>query len=177
MNQLSAVDIDELSRNVFAMLDKNWMLIASGDASRHNAMTASWGGFGVLWNRKVSFIFVRPSRYTFSLIEGNELYSLSFFPESMREALAYCGSHSGRDEDKIAAAGLKPEFPKTGGVVFPEASLVLVCRKLYSQDLDPERFIDPSIMGNYPERDFHRLYVGEIVRALGTPGALKGENQ
>ena len=47
---------------------------------------------------------------------------------------------------------------------FQEADLVLVCRKLYWQDIDPTHFIDPGIDKKwYPEKDYHRMYIGEIA--------------
>ena len=49
---------------------------------------------------------------------------------------------------------------------FQEAELVLVCRKLYYQDIDPTHFLDQGIDGKwYPQKDYHRMYIGEIVEA------------
>ena len=49
---------------------------------------------------------------------------------------------------------------------FQEASLVLVCRKLYWSDLDPAHFIDPDLNQFYEDGDYHRMYIGEITQAL-----------
>lgn len=154
-----------LNENVFDMIGKEWMLITAGKESRFNTMTASWGGLGVLWNAPVSFAFVRPSRYTYEFMEKETYYTLSVLEPGNKKALQLCGSKSGRDTDKVAQAGLTPVFD-VQAPYFQEARLVLVCRKLYTQDLDPERFLDPAIMGNYKDGDFHRMYVGEIVKVL-----------
>ncbi|MBQ5820534.1 MAG: flavin reductase family protein, partial [Clostridia bacterium] len=75
-------------------------------------------------------------------------------------------TRSGRDCDKVAMAGLTPYF-EGNAVTFREAKLALVCRKIYVQDLDPAGFIDPAIdTRNYPTKDYHRLYCGEIVDVL-----------
>jgi flavin reductase (DIM6/NTAB) family NADH-FMN oxidoreductase RutF len=136
-------------------------------------MTASWGGLGQLWNRDVAFIFVRPSRHTFGFLEGNEGFSLSFFGPEMRNALEVCGSVSGRDTDKAAAAGITPISLSSKGrawTSFAEARLVIACTKAYSQDMDPANFIDPSIPRNYPANsDYHRMYVGTIEAAWARP--------
>ena len=47
------------------------------------------------------------------------------------------------------------------------AKLVLVCRKLYQAPLAAEGFVEPGLLdANYPERDLHEVYVGEITRVL-----------
>ncbi len=57
-----------------------------------------------------------------------------------------------------------------GAVYFEEARLVLECRKLYFQDLDPEHFLDRGLESNYPHKDYHRMYVGEITECLAGAG-------
>ncbi len=45
--------------------------------------------------------------------------------------------------------------------------MVLICKKLYGQDLIEEQFTDTSIMDAiYPQKDLHRMYIGEIVKAI-----------
>lgn len=156
-----------LHDNPFQLIGREWMLITAGTPGDFNTMTASWGGLGHLWNRDVAFCFVRPQRYTFRFMERAAYFTLSFFPESHRAALDYCGSHSGRDVDKIAATGLTPVSDESGAVYFAQARLVMVCRKLYGGDIVRTAFTDPAIPAEvYPKGDFHRMYVGEIVRCL-----------
>lgn len=153
-----------LGENVFRAIGEEWMLVTAGTPAHYNTMTASWGGWGELWHRHVAFVFVRPQRYTFQFMERAAAFTLSFFPPEYREALSYCGSVSGRTVDKAAATGLTPLPAPLDTVTFAQARLVLVCRKLYAQDLRAESFVDPAIIEEvYPRRDFHRLYVGEIV--------------
>jgi flavin reductase (DIM6/NTAB) family NADH-FMN oxidoreductase RutF len=151
--------------NPFKLINKDWMLITAGAPGAFNTMTASWGGLGVLWERQVAFCFIRPNRYTYEFVERSSHFTLSFFGEQHRKALQFCGTHSGRDTDKIAGAGLTP-VQGDGFTYFDEARLVLVCRKLYFQDIGPERFLDEAINDMYPQKDYHRMYVGEIVKCL-----------
>ncbi len=170
MTQLSrfrTIDPEQLTDNPFRLIGKEWMLITAGTPEKFNMMTASWGGMGILWGRPVAFCVVRPQRYTFPLIERSSVYSLTFFDAAHRDALDFCGSHSGRDVDKVTATGLTPIVGDSGAVYFDEARLVIECRKLYAQDLQEAGFVDPQIVDrNYPTRDFHRMYVGEVVRML-----------
>lgn len=161
------VELDplELQDNMFRRIGREWMLITAGKPEKFNTMTASWGGVGVLWNTNVTFSFVRPSRYTYGFMEKEKYYTLSFFGADCRRALQFCGSKSGRDVDKVAETGLTPVFDAPAPY-FAEAELVLVCRKLYTQDLDTERLLDPVLMANYKDGDVHRMYVGEITKVL-----------
>jgi len=153
----------ELNENTFDLLDNQWMLILAGNKEKHNSMTASWGGFGILWNKPVAFVFIRPQRYTLQFVEQNDYFTLNFFEEKWRSALELCGSKSGRDIDKTKAAGLTiAESLKT--IAFQEARLVIECRKLYIDDIKPENFLDQEIISkHYPKSDFHRLFIAEIT--------------
>lgn len=161
------IEPEMISDNVFKLIGKDWMLITAGSPGAFNTMTASWGGMGILWGRHVALVVVRPQRYTFEFMERSMTFSLSFFDEAYRSVLNFCGTHSGRDVDKVAATGLTPLVAADDTVYFAEARLVLVCRKLYAQDLAPDAFVDKTIPPEvYPSRDFHRMYVGEIVQVL-----------
>ena len=150
--------------NAMKLIGKDWMLITARDGEKVNAMTASWGALGVLWNKCVCVSFIRPQRHTFGLVEGEDRLSFAFLGEEHRDALRLCGRESGRDCDKLALAGLHSEL--VGGVpVISEARLVLVCKKLYADDLKKECFIDPALLSNYAANDFHRMYVCEIEKA------------
>ena len=157
---------EKIDKSVFSLIGDDWMLVTAGDKNGYNTMTASWGGMGVLWNDPVSFIFVRPQRYTYNFTEKNGKYTLSFFDEKYRSALAFCGSRSGRDVDKAKETGLTPVFAE-GYTYFAEASLVLVCEKKYADFLKAENFTDKDVVNKcYPSSDFHRVYVGKIVECL-----------
>jgi len=156
-----------ITDNVFKLIGSEWMLITAGPPEAHNTMTASWGGFGVLWSKNICWCVIRPVRYTYEFMEKAESFTLSFFDEKHRGALEFCGSHSGRDVDKAATTGLTPIAGTLPGTTrFAEARLVIECRKIYFQDLDPTHFLDASIDGNYPNKDYHRMYVGEVVNCL-----------
>lgn len=157
---------EELNESAFRLIGKDWMLITAGSIESFNTMTASWGGLGVIWNRPVAYCVIRPQRHTRQFIDAGDHFTLSFFGEEHRKALEYCGSHSGRDVDKVAATGLTPVKAGNGSVYFAEARIVLECRKIYIQDIDPDGFLDPTIADNYPERDYHRMYIGEVVKCM-----------
>ena len=167
MNQeFKEVSIESLNLNPFTKIGKQWMLITSGNTDSWNTMTASWGGLGVIWRKNVSYVFVRYSRYTYEFMEKNSTFTLSFFPEEYRKALTFCGSKSGRDVNKASETGLSPFASSQSTVSFNQAELIFVCKKLYAGGINPEDFIDPSVNDNYKTKDYHKMYIGEIVKVL-----------
>jgi flavin reductase (DIM6/NTAB) family NADH-FMN oxidoreductase RutF len=161
------IDIKNLPDNVFQLLDHDWMLITAGTKDKFNTMTASWGTYGILWNKPIAIIFIRPHRYTFSFVENSSQFTLTVFPEKYRKTLQYCGQFSGRNVDKIKETGLKPLILPSGNIAFEQARIIIECKKLYADYLTSENFIDKEIIHRiYPSKDFHRMYIGEITRCL-----------
>lgn len=151
----------------FTMFEKATPLLTAGDQMQLNTMTIGWGGVGTLWSRPVCTVYVRPQRYTYEFMERQDTFTVSVFDEQWGAAMKLCGARSGRSVDKVKACGFTPAFAGCGAPYFEEAGLVLVCRKLYADDLRPEKFLDPSIDGAiYPQKDYHRMYIGEVLEIL-----------
>ncbi len=159
------INIRELKDNFVKMISNDWALLTAGKKDDFNTMTVSWGGIGELWGKDVCFVFVRPQRYTYEFMEKNDYFSLSFFGGEHKKELGVCGSKSGRDIDKMEATGFTPvDFENAVG--YEQAKVNIVLKKLAYQDMKPDGFIDDSIMTNYANNDFHRVYVGEIVKVV-----------
>lgn len=166
--------IDQLQLNPFTAFGTDWMALAAGnEVDGCNAMTIAWGHFGSLWERKshanrlpTAICYVRPSRYTKEFMDKEKLFTLCAFAPEQKKVLGILGSRSGRDGDKIAAAGLTT-MCVDGTVAFAEAKMVYVCRKLYHAPLLESGFADKELVDfNYPKRDFHEMYVGEVIKVL-----------
>ncbi len=159
------INIRELKDNFVKMISNDWALLTAGKNDNFNTMTVSWGGIGELWNKDVCFVFVRPQRYTYEFMEKNDYFSLSFFGGEYKKELGICGSKSGRDIDKMVETGFSPiNLGETVG--FEQAKVNIVLKKLAYQDMKPDGFVDETIMNNYANNDFHRVYVGEIVKVI-----------
>ncbi len=157
---------EELNRNAFQMIGKDWLLVTAGTESSCNTMTASWGGAGVMWGKDVLYLVIRPQRYTKEFIDREERLSVCVLPETYRSVYGYLGRVSGRDEDKISKSGLTTAFNQ-GVPFFEEASVVFVCRKLFAQPYEADSFLDSSIIEKcYPDKDYHTLYICEIEKVL-----------
>ena len=167
---MKEIDVKDILLNPMDKIAHEWMLVTAGTMEEgYNTMTASWGHLGSIWGHgggmPTSVVFIRPQRYTKSFVDREMYYTVSFFPAEYKGALRYLGTHSGKDEDKVAAAGLTAV--RAGeSVTFQEASLTLLCRKLYRAPVVEEGFIDKAIIDDcYPKRDYHDMYIGEIVKA------------
>ena len=165
MKHFAVINPEQITGNPFQMIGSDWMLVTAERGGQVNTMTASWGGLGVMWGMNVAFIVIRPSRYTKEFVDASDTFSLTFLDDSFREQLDYLGEVSGRDEPKIRNSGLT--VAREGGTpYFSEGRLVLVCRKIFRQVYDPAGFLEPAINRNYPEKDYHTLYIAEITRVL-----------
>lgn len=165
-----ALALDELTLDIFRALGERWMLLAAGTAApgKFNMMTVSWGALGVLWDKPIAIVFVRPTRHTHKFMEESDSFTLSAFPAQFGDALLLCGTKSGRDVDKAREAGLTPvASTRVAAPSFDEAELVLECRKLYFSDINPANFATREIGKHYPKRDYHRCYIGEVVAVHG----------
>jgi flavin reductase (DIM6/NTAB) family NADH-FMN oxidoreductase RutF len=133
------IPIDQVNIPAFQSWDQ-WFLLASGSfaLAQFNMMTVSWGMMGVMWNRPIVQVVVRPTRYTYSFIDQYPDFTLTAYPDELHPVLSKLGARSGRDMDKIKQSGLTAE---QSGVVtapsFAEAELVIECHKVYTMISPP----------------------------------------
>lgn len=158
----------DITDNTFRLIDKDWFLITAEDPDTGvaNTMTASWGCFGILWNKPVAVVFIRPQRHTLGFVMKADRLSLSVLPEEYRAALRFCGTKSGRDCDKFKECGLTLAHDACGTPYVEESRLVLSARKLYVGALYESGFLDPELLNNYKEKDYHSVFVCEIDAVL-----------
>ncbi len=162
--QFQQVLPQQLTNNFIQSIGNEWMLITTGSEEEFNTMTASWGAVGVLWNKPIAICFIRPTRYTYEFANQADIFTLSFFDESKKSILNFCGSSSGRKTDKIKETGLTPLLTKYNGISFEQVRLCIECRKIYFDDLKPDHFLIPETDKKfYTKKDYHRMFIGEIL--------------
>lgn len=160
------VKVEDFDYSAVRLIGKDWLLVTGETAGKANAMTASWGGLGVMWGKNVAYIVLRPQRYTKEFVDKAERFTLSIFGEDRKPMMSYFGSVSGRDEDKIAKSGLTV-ISENGCTYYEEAKYVMICRKLYAQAMTADSFIDKSCDEQwYGAGDYHTLYIAEIEKLL-----------
>lgn len=170
------IDPEDLNENPFRMIGKDWMLLTAGQGEKFNTMTVAWGTVGILWWRPVVSCYVKPDRYTTEFIETEKYFTFSILGPEYRTALEFCGTNSGRNVDKVKQTGLTPlripeDLSDPAGfsesvVAFSEARTILVCRKIWYEDIVPSHVLDDALRIRYEEKSQHRMYVGEIDLCL-----------
>lgn len=166
---LQTIPTDKFIVNNVDLWSNKWLLLTSGDFKKNafNTMTVGWGSLGVMWNKPFAQVVVRPTRHTYQFMEQYETFTLCAFSEKYRKALELLGSKSGKYGNKIAESGLQPIASTTvAAPAFAESELIIECQKMYWDDFKPDHFLDHRIHINYPLKDYHRVYFGEILVIL-----------
>lgn len=156
-------------KNVFNEFNNNWALITAGGKNGFNPMTVSWGTVGILWNKPVVILFVRPTRKTWEYIDKNPKLTLSFFNGKYKENLTLAGRMSGHDyADKYSEIGLTPIYDVDADIYYAhEATDVFKLTKLYVGDINEDSIIDKSIIeANYKDSNYHKVIICKIDQYL-----------
>ncbi|MBQ9519935.1 MAG: flavin reductase [Acholeplasmatales bacterium] len=161
-------NIYDYDLNFFKEINDNFAILTAGDKTiGYNAMTVSWGGVGVLWNKMVAFLFVRHSRYTYEFIEKSDSVTLSFLSDKYKKEKALFGSKSGRDLDKFKETGLHAAYdPDYDGYYISESSYVFKGKKIHSMDIEYDKLPEDIKKKCYPNMDIHKMYIVEIKQYL-----------
>lgn len=169
MRSFSMVNPSDFGGEFTKMFGTQWALVTAEKDGKVNTMTIGWGEIGCLFGKAVATVYIRPSRFTYDMIDSSGKFSIAFFSPEYKQKLGYCGKTSGRDEDKIAKCGFTVAHHE-GIPYIEEADTVVICKTIYKQDLKPECFEPDSksaiIDRFFPEGDFHRIYTAEIEAVL-----------
>lgn len=167
MELLHEINVKTLSCDVFQLFSEATPLVTAGSRESFNTMTIGWGGLGTLWGKPVCTVYVRPERYTYDFMEKSDYFTVSAFDASFSREMALCGRKSGRDTDKVKECNFTPCFAQGDAPYFAEAELVVVCKKLYAQDMTPDCLLEKdAVLPYYEKGGWHRMYIGEVVQVL-----------
>jgi flavin reductase (DIM6/NTAB) family NADH-FMN oxidoreductase RutF len=167
-----AIPVDDLAIGPFHLWAEHWILLTAGDFSsgKFNTMAIGWGGLGNMWGKPFAHVVVRPGRYTHEFMEKYDTFTICVFSDKHRKAVQLLGAKSGRQGDKIAESGLTPvASAKVAAPGFEEADLIIECRRIYRDAVDPAGFLDKGIEEKYPLKDYHSIYYGEVLAVYGLP--------
>jgi flavin reductase (DIM6/NTAB) family NADH-FMN oxidoreductase RutF len=151
----------------FEALKDGSALLVTGEQG--NPMVIGWGTLGQIWGRPVFTVLVRPSRYSFMLLERLGEFTVNLIPHGYKKALAICGSRSGRDIDKLEATGLCAEPSQSVGVPYlDQSTLHYECRVVHHTEVLPGTIDQDLNERMYGSGDYHRIYHGEILGVFRT---------
>ena len=169
MKNLNVVSTKDTSYDINKMFSQELALLTVKSGDKVNTMTIGWGSIGYSWRKDILTIYVRPSRYTYELLEKADCYSVSFFDISFKDKLIYCGKNSGRNVNKFTECNFDVEYSEDVPYI-AQSRLVAVCKKLYTSVLDTNNFEDDYkhlATDFYKDGDIHKIYTGEIIALLG----------
>lgn len=164
MPKVDADLMDVWPRTMRALEHEGALLVAAGADGRANPMTIGWAAAGNVWGKRILLVLVRPSRYTFGLLEQSGDFTVNVLPPERAEDAKRCGSVSGRDHDKLRECGLTAVPARhVRAPILAEAIIHIECRVVHKNDVIPAE-LAPSIQSAcYPQGDFHRIYYGEVL--------------
>ncbi|WP_352404573.1 flavin reductase family protein [Sporanaerobacter acetigenes] len=162
-----------LVESLKSMKKRGAFLTVKDNDGKVNTMTIGWGNIGYDWERPIFTVLVRESRYTHTLLENAEDFTVSIpLDDKMNKALGFCGSKSGRDLDKFEECKLPMvESKVVKSPTIGNCQMVYECKIVYKQFMDLE-LLDEEIKKKwyveedskwYKPGDCHTIYYGEIV--------------
>jgi len=162
-------------KETYDMLGHGGLLLASTDAQGNpNAMTIGWGAVGIIWRRPIFVVLVRPSRYTFDLIEITDDFTVNVPTPELADKVLYFGTVSGRDQDKFKAKGFTAiPGKKVKSPIIEECVIHYECSVVHKNDVIPDELTEEIRNSAYPQGDFHRIYFGEILAVYADADATK----
>lgn len=141
---------------------KKGCLLTAGNINEYNTMTIGWGMIGTIWRKKTFIVYVKPCRYTYSYMENNDYFTVSFYNDEYASAMAYLGTKSGRDCNKVFDVDFHP-LEIDNSISFKEAYCTIVCKKYYYTDINKDNVPEESVDRYYKDNCLHRVYYGEII--------------
>lgn len=150
--------------NPFTKFNNDWALVTSGTKDKFNSMTISWGSMGTLWFKDIITIYIRPSRYTFELLNSCDTFTISFYDNKYKNELGIFGKYSGRDTNKVELTKFNPIYLEDG-ITYKEAKETIVLKKIYVQQLDKNLIVNEDNIYNSDE-DEHYMIIGEVIRRI-----------
>jgi len=155
---------DHLAETLKAFDEDRVLLVSQGNNGLPNVMAIGWGSLGIIWRKPIFIVLVRPSRYTYKLIEETGEFTVNIVPPQLKEVVEYCGSVSGRDQNKFKEKQLTAiPSTKVKTPIIKEGIIHFECRVVNKNDLTPSELAKPIIPQLYSKGDFHRIYFGEIL--------------
>ena len=143
-------------------LYNNGLLLMSGESG--NPMTIGWGMVGIVWHKSIFTILVRPSRYSFKLIKELPEFTINVPTLELKKEVAYCGTYSGRDVNKIEKCNF--HLGRSNHISVPyikECPIHYECKIVNKNDIINSELDKNIISKYYIQGDFHSVYFGEIL--------------
>lgn len=172
MSKVEACYTDYFKETLRAMTTDGLLLVSVDSKGKPNVMTIGWGSIGLIWGKPMFVVLVRPSRFTYGLIEQTGDFTVNVPPKGLAETVAYCGSVSGRDHDKFAEKGLTAiPAKRVKSPIIEQCVIHYECKVVHKNDVIPAELASEIPGEYYPEDNYHRIFFGEILSVYASSDA------
>ncbi len=164
----------EYAPHILEKLAKSGVLVTVKNGEQINPITIGWGTIGIQWGKQLFQVYIRECRHSKGMLDKAGEFTVNIpleNTERTKEILAFCGTKSGRDTDKVAALGLTLVDSETvSAPAIRELPLTLECKVIYSTRQDGAKMPAEVMKRYYPKweentEDVHTVYYGEITAA------------
>ncbi len=143
----------------------NMVLLNSGNINLYNSSVASCRFALELTFKPIAACFIRPQKHVMRFIEKNDYFTLCYFPPEHRHILDFFGS--GGTTTSTLNKKFEPLITQSGNIYYPQARLVIECRKVFNFELILSQEIQSILQSEqarmiYPGNEVPRMYIGEI---------------
>ncbi len=123
------------------------MVSVTDKEGKSNIITVAWAGT-VCTNPPMVSISVRPSRYSYQILEETGEFVINLTNESLVKACDYCGVVSGRDVDKFAKTGLTPiPMEHVHAMGIEESPVNMECKIIEKRELGSHTMFIAEVVG------------------------------
>jgi flavin reductase (DIM6/NTAB) family NADH-FMN oxidoreductase RutF len=159
---MKKVDYMSVADQVMNQIKKGAFLTVKAGTNL-NTMTIGWATIGIVWQKPIFMVAVRDSRYTFTIIEKADDFTVSVPSKNMTDEIMFCGTKSGRDMNKFKECNLTIKESQTiFSPIINVPGFHFECKIVFKSAMDPA-FLTDEYEKLYPEKDFHTLYFGQII--------------
>ncbi|MBE6445075.1 MAG: flavin reductase family protein [Alphaproteobacteria bacterium] len=134
------------------------VMVTCGTMEKPNVLTIAWTGI-VNSEPPMTYISVRPSRYSYGLIKANQEFVINITTLELAKACDFCGVRSGKNTDKFKEMGLEIEpCSKVKAPMLKKSPVCLECRVIASRPLGTHEMfmaeiVNVNIDDKYLEED------------------------
>ncbi len=151
---------------IFKKLPTPGILLVTGNKlQQKNIMTIGWLQFGIVWQKPIVNIYVRPSRYSYKLLQDNDEFTINVMPDSYDNIISICGEKSGSFCDKFSECNIQTINSDTISTPsLKDAEIIIECKIQHKTDIDPKRLNDLILARYYAKNDFHQIISASIQK-------------
>lgn len=161
-------DREEILQTTYsALLDTGLLVSSRGSDGRLKAMTVGRALIGKAWKYPVFMVAVRPTTYTYELIEETNEFTVNVPPAEMGEIVKYCGTVSGRNYDKFKEKNITIENGiNVKSPIIADCIAHYECKVIIKSNVTPELIPQETQEKHYRTKNYHTLYFGNILTTL-----------